>query len=507
MAMILALFECGVIGAATCATLHLAYDPDVGGAAHLAVALKLSLALSLSCAVAFYYQQLYDLRAVRTFREFLSRLPISAGLAFLLTLALWEVIRPAEIHPLSPLLILAALLAILLPLRALIYAMADLGSFARRNVVLGSGPLARQIVQELEARTGSRDRLAGVVAESDDDLPLSTTAPLFGALEDLDTVISRAAPTRIVVALEDRRGRLPVRRLLEARVRGIAIENGVDFLERLSGKIAIESVSPGALAFSRDFRASRVHDALARAGSLLAASAGLILSAPLMALIAVLIKLDSRGPVLFVHDRVGMGGRRFRLLKFRTMHPAGGATSEWARDNEDRITRVGRWLRKFRLDEVPQFLNILRGDLNLVGPRPHPVSNFGLFTRIVPYYWLRSMVRPGITGWAQVRYGYANNLEEETEKMRYDLYYIKRRSLLFDARILLDTLRVVLLGRGAESVEAAAGDARAYDGAAAARLPHLLLRRDTSRALPGRGSRVAFAFTDGYKPGAGHRAS
>src|SRR5206468_1694451 len=166
----LALFECGVIGAATCATLHLAYDPDVGGAAHLAVALKLSLALSLSCAVAFYYQQLYDLRAVRTFREFLSRLPISAGLAFLLT-------------------------------------------------------LARQIVQELEARTGSRDRLAGVVAESDDDLPLSTTAPLFGALEDLDTVISRAAPTRIVVALEDRRGRLPVRRLLEARVRGIAIEN------------------------------------------------------------------------------------------------------------------------------------------------------------------------------------------------------------------------------------------------------------------------------------------
>ena len=147
-----------------------------------------------------------------------------------------------------------------------------------------------------------------------------------------------------------------------------------------------------------------------------------------------------------------MAARRFKLIKFRTMHLVDAAPSEWVRDNEERITRVGKWLRKFRFDELPQFFNVIRGDMNLVGPRPHPVSNFELFTARIPYYSLRSGVRPGITGWAQVRYGYANNLDEETEKMRYDLYYIKHLSLSFDVRILFDTVKTVLFG--SQSVEA-----------------------------------------------------
>jgi lipopolysaccharide/colanic/teichoic acid biosynthesis glycosyltransferase len=153
--------------------------------------------------------------------------------------------------------------------------------------------------------------------------------------------------------------------------------------------------------------------------------------------------------VLFVHERVGLNGRRFRLLKFRTMHPVDRRASEWERDNASRITRVGVWLRKFRLDEVPQFVNILRGEMNLVGPRPHPVSNFDLFTANIPFYWVRCVVRPGVTGWAQVRYGYANDLSEEIEKMRYDLYYIKRVSLELDLRILFETVKIVLFGREA----------------------------------------------------------
>jgi lipopolysaccharide/colanic/teichoic acid biosynthesis glycosyltransferase len=203
------------------------------------------------------------------------------------------------------------------------------------------------------------------------------------------------------------------------------------------------------------------------------------------------IKLDSRGPLLFVQARAGLGGRPFRLLKFRTMHPASGPTSEWARDNDQRITRAGRWLRKFRLDELPQFVNMLRGDMNLVGPRPHPLSNFDLFSRTVPYYWLRSLVRPGVTGWAQVRHGYANDLEEETEKMRYDLYYIKHRSILRDIHILLDTVRVVLLGRGAESVEPARTEAPARAGSVTF-LPKMQLRHDVGRALAGRRGRTPF---------------
>jgi len=147
------------------------------------------------------------------------------------------------------------------------------------------------------------------------------------------------------------------------------------------------------------------------------------------------------------------------------MRPATGPTSEWICDNDNRVTRVGGWLRKFRLDELPQFVNILRGDMNLVGPRPHPVSNLELFTATIPYYALRYLVRPGVTGWAQVRYGYANNLDEEIEKMRYDLYYIKHFSPWFDLRILVDTVKTVLFGRGARAADAYAGASPAGAGA------------------------------------------
>src|SRR2546427_9595647 len=180
---------------------------------------------------------------------------------------------------------------------------------------------------------------------------------------------------------------------------------------------------------------------------------GLVALAPLLGLIALLIKLDSRGPVFFVQDRVGMSAKRFTLFKFRTMHLADVRPSEWVCDNTERITRVGKWLRKFRLDELPQFVNVIRGDMNVVGPRPHPVSNFALFAEKIPYYSLRSVVRPGITGWAQVRFGYANNLDEEIEKMRYDLYYIKHLSVWFDVRILLDTVKIVLFGPWSPSAD------------------------------------------------------
>jgi lipopolysaccharide/colanic/teichoic acid biosynthesis glycosyltransferase len=168
--------------------------------------------------------------------------------------------------------------------------------------------------------------------------------------------------------------------------------------------------------------------------------------------IALAIRLDSDGPVLFVQERIGRGGRPFSLLKFRTMHPGERRRSEWVRDNFDRITRVGKWLRHFRLDELPQLVNIVCGEMNLVGPRPHPTCNQSAFLERIAYYGLRSTVRPGVTGWAQVRYGYANNIEEETEKMRYDLYYIKNRTLLLDLGILFKTVGIVLLGYGSAAV-------------------------------------------------------
>ncbi len=331
-----------------------------------------------------------------------------------------------------------------------------LGPSSRERVlIVGTSPLAHKLILEIESRPRGRHAIVGVTDGGTDSDESPPRYPLLGPLERLDKIIEEVRPDRIVVALAERRGRLPVRELLEARVcGGLVVEDGADAYERLTGKLAIEWLAPSSLLFSRDFRKSRCALAVERAISLLTSLVGLVIVAPLLAVIALAIKLDSRGPVFFVQERVGLRGKRFQLIKFRTMHPAAEKTSEWVRDNGKRITRVGRWLRRFRGDELPQFVNILRGDMNLVGPRPHPVSNFELFLAKIPYYSLRAAVRPGLTGWAQVRHGYANDLEEETEKMRYDLYYIKHMSPWLDLRIILETAKMVLLGRGSQAPDA-----------------------------------------------------
>lgn len=335
---------------------------------------------------------------------------------------------------------------------------------AERTLILGSSPLARALVDEINARPQGRYTVIGVVSETPVTRSRSFDCPVLGTLDDLPRVVAAYRPQRIVIALGERREALPVDQLVEARTRdGIQVEQGTDVYEWLTGKLAIESLTPSNLIFSRDFRPMRLTQYAARAISVVVSLIGLTLTFPLLALVALAVKLDSRGPAFFVQDRVGLGGRRFRLYKFRSMQDT-KARSEWAEDNDDRITRVGRFLRKYRIDELPQLYNVLRGDMNIVGPRPHPLSNFEMFVLVsrntpqhgsqIPYYSLRASVRPGITGWAQVRYKYANGLGEEMEKLRYDLYYIKHCSLVLDTRILFETVRVIVAGRG--EVEASA---------------------------------------------------
>jgi exopolysaccharide biosynthesis polyprenyl glycosylphosphotransferase len=324
--------------------------------------------------------------------------------------------------------------------------------FARRIVLLGSGAMAVKLIEEIESGRW-RQIVAGVIGDKPLPRPWTDATPWLGPPSQLAEIVERVRPARIVVAIADRRDGLPLQVLLECRTRGIIVEDALEFYERLTGKIAIESLKPMALILSpRAFRNHRAAEVVARVASFVVVTIGLVLLAPLLAAIAVAIKIESRGPVLFVQDRVGKNGRRFGLLKFRTMRPSDERPSEWARDNVDRITRLGGWLRRFRLDELPQLVNVLRCEMNLVGPRPHPTCNRQIFTDHIAYYPIRSTVRPGVTGWAQVRYGYANNLEEETEKMRYDLYYIKNRSLWLDARILARTIVVVLVGDGASRI-------------------------------------------------------
>jgi len=328
----------------------------------------------------------------------------------------------------------------------------DMREKSRRVLILGSGPLAATLIEEIESAGSPRYSVAGTVDFQMPDSESPDRARWLGPSDRLAEIVEQVRPAIIVVAVADRREGLPLQSLLEARVRGIVVEDALEFSERLMGKMAIEALRPSMLILGKGFRNHGAADLTARVVSVVGAIIGLILCAPLLIAIGIAVKLDSRGPMFFVQPRAGRNGKPFGLLKFRTMHPCSEPISEWVSDNVSRITRTGHYLRRFRLDELPQLINVVHGEMNLVGPRPHPVTNQAVFMERIAYYGLRSTVRPGVTGWAQIRYGYANNLDEETEKMRYDLFYIKNRSLWLDLRIMVETVGTILFGTGASEV-------------------------------------------------------
>ncbi len=449
--MTLALLEGSSLFAAVCGTIFVWARPLLLDWIDVAAVVGQAFALSLCCIVAFYYNDLYDLRIVRSFGEFASRLLQSFGVAFILLATFYTLFPETKIAGGPFLSSLLIILGLLLPLRAVSYGVMRSRPFIERVLILGRGPLAHKLIEEIEAQPHFRYAIAGVADDAMASGEAPSRYPLLGHLDHVGKIIEEVHPDRIIVALTERRGRLPVRQLLEGRVNGLVVEDWVEVYERLAGKLAIESLTPSCLIFSPDFKKSRWQLGLRRLVSLGVAVAGLVESAPLMALIALAIKLDSPGPIFFIQERAGRGGKPFHLFKFRTMRQATQETcdSVWARNDDARITRVGRWLRKLRLDELPQFFNILNGDMDLVGPRPEMACNVKRMTEQIPYYSLRHAVRPGITGWAQVRHGYSVSLEDVTEKMRYDLYYIKHMSLWLDLRILFDSVKIVLFGRGA----------------------------------------------------------
>lgn len=409
--------------------------------------------------LSFYYSDLYDLRIVRSFSEFMKRLPQALGTAFALLYgfyALFPLMGVADGPFFSTLWVVYVALPVVLPVRWILYRLLKIRSLSERVLILGTSPLAWKIVEEIEATPHAGQIIVGLVEDrkSGSSRSQSSQYPLFGPLDRLKDILNELRPDRIIVALTERRGRVPVRDLLDARMAGVIVEDSIKVHERLTEKLAIESLTPSFLFFSEDFTKSRFQMAFRRMVSLVFALVGLFLTFPLMILIAFMIKMDSSGSVFFIQDRSGLHGRTFRLVKFRTMHPVppGEESKEvWERDVSSRVTRVGKWLRKLRLDELPQFINILRGDMDLVGPRPEIASNVKTMIEQIPYYSLRMGVRPGITGWAQVRHGYSVSQEDVTEKMRYDLYYVKHMSPWFDLRILIDTVKIVLLGRDGET--------------------------------------------------------
>lgn len=399
-----------------------------------------ALVFAASAVTGLYFADLYDIVTLRRRHAFFERLPVASGVALCLLAILYALFPDVRLSMHTSLTCAAAGMVLLSGLRA------GLGHAIRRGqpervLVLGEGPPVDRIVEVVASRVRGEEIgehiVVGVIS-----LPEAGAA----GERQFEELLRSTRPDRIVVAA-NRETPLPLRRLLQGRLHGIAVEDWVPFYERLAGRIALESLSPASVAFGDGFGEARIHAAFARAVGLLAALIGLIVAAPFLLVVAAAIRLTSPGPVLFVQQRVGRNGRPYGLLKLRTMRVAEHVASEWVRDNQDRITPIGRWLRRFRLDELPQLINVLKGDMNLVGPRPHPAANHAAFMEQIPFYALRSIVRPGITGWAQVRYGYANDLDEEIEKMCFDLYYIRNVSIWLDLRVLLATVGVVARGQ------------------------------------------------------------
>ncbi len=325
------------------------------------------------------------------------------------------------------------------------------GFTQERILVYGEDRLANQVVRHITDHTAGGFTLVGFISDKT-DAQAAMTGPVAmlpqqpGGIESL----TPSEVDRIVVAMKEKRGRLPVQRLLDLRVQGVQIEDYNAFLERSSGRISVDSLLPSALIFSDGFRSSPLLDAIKRLLDFALSLVLLVLASPLMLLTAFLVKLDSRGPVFYTQIRSGKDGAPFRMIKFRSMVPdAEKGRAIWAQEDDPRVTRVGYFIRKYRIDELPQIINVLRGEMSFVGPRPERPEFVRQLEEEIPFYTLRKYVRPGLTGWAQVKYRYGASSEDTLEKLKYDLFYIKMATPLMDLWICLFTIKVVLLGSGA----------------------------------------------------------
>ena len=318
-------------------------------------------------------------------------------------------------------------------------------------LILGTGELATKLAAEILSRPEVGVRIVGFVSTEPEMVGKSLAGPkVLGTISDLFGLVDRERVDQVVVGMPDSRGKLPVAELLDLKLRGIYIEEATTLYEKITGKIAIENLRPSWLIFSEGFRKSKFTHFNKRVYGIVLSLLGILVCLPLMIVVALLIRLDSPGPALFRQKRVGENGKIFDLLKFRSMfHDAESKTGPiWARQNDSRVTRVGKWIRSIRLDELPQFINVLRGDMSFVGPRPERPHFVHQLTERIPYYNQRHTVKPGLTGWAQIRFKYGNTLEDTVEKLQYDLFYIKNMSISLDLFIIFQTIKIVLLGKG-----------------------------------------------------------
>jgi len=408
-----------------------------------------ALLVTLIFQVSLYYFDLYDLSISTTFSDTATRIAQAFGVGCIIL---------AIIYYLVPLIIISTeifwtgyiAICISIALWRFFYSIVlDRRMFTQPILLIGAGKLAEKIAEEIESKRDSGYKIVAYLARNNPTCDHGGI-PCYNNEKILPELINKHKVEKIVVALGDRRGKTPIKELMICKLAGLPIVKGDHFFEELTGKVMVEKINPEAIIFSEGFKKNHLITLLKRLVDVVASAVGLIISFPCICLCAIAIKFDSPGPVFYFQERVGEKRKTYSLIKFRSMTVNAEKDGPvWAGTDDNRVTRVGSFIRKVRIDEIPQMWNVLKGQMSFVGPRPERPVFVDQLEKIIPYYSLRHNVKPGITGWAQISYPYGASAEDALRKLEYDLYYIKNMSLRMDLWIIFQTIKTVLFQKGA----------------------------------------------------------
>lgn len=413
--------------------------------------LKIGL-ISLVCIINLYFYDLYDYVVMTNRRELMLRLVQALGISWALLALVFYFAPMLMIGRGVSVISVPLVLMMLLGWRIFIHMLTGHPEIGEKILVVGTGKAALDTAEAVWERRDAGYRIVGFVSENGaKPREKLGRSEILGKAHELEGIIRNEKIDRVVIAVRERRGAFPTEALLKMSLAGdVSIEECTSFFERITGKVHIDMLRPSWLIFAGRRRDSRLKVVFREFVHRVLAIIGLVLSLPVAVMTAILIKLESRGPIFYKQERVGKNGRVFNVIKFRSMRTDAEADGKpvWAADNDERVTTIGRIIRKVRIDEIPQFWNIIMGEMNFVGPRPERPHFVKQLATEVSFYEHRHLVAPGLTGWAQIKYPYGASVDDAIQKLQYDLYYIKNQSLTLDMVIVLDTFKTVLFRRG-----------------------------------------------------------
>ena len=413
--------------------------------------LKIALATSV-CALILYFYDLYDYTVMTNRRELMLRLVQALGVAWALLALIFYFVPPLMLGRGVSVISVPVVLVLLLGWRMLIHYLMGHPEIGEKILVVGTGQVARDTVDAVRERRDAGYRIVGFVTENGiKPLTKIGETTVIGTTGDLESLVRKEKVDRIVIAVRERRGTFPTETLLKMSLAGnVNIEECTSFFERVTGQVHVDMLRPSWLIFAGRPKDTRLKSVLREIVHRGLGLIGLVLSLPIALVTAILIKLESRGEIFYKQERVGKNGRIVKVIKFRSMRSDAEKDGKpvWAIAGDDRVTRVGRVIRKIRVDEIPQFWNIIKGEMSFVGPRPERPHFVAQLAEEIPFYEHRHLVAPGLTGWAQIKYPYGASVADARQKLQYDLYYIKNQSLALDLVIVFETVKTVLFGKG-----------------------------------------------------------